>query len=101
MAVKKELPTVDPKMLSAVKQGNELVRSLDDEALCEALLEGVVYKVGDDEENGRSARCSHFSPQKMRRSGSSTTQRRRAIMRPQSEQLTILTSYQGLSISSQ
>ena len=27
-----------------VMQGIELVRSLDDEALCEALLEGVVYE---------------------------------------------------------
>ena len=56
---------VDPKTLSSVTQmlttanadtvmqGIELVRSLDDEALCEALLEGVVYEPGDGEENGR------------------------------------------------
>ncbi len=51
-------PAVDPKMLSSVTQmlttpdadrvmqGIELVRSLDDEALCDALLEGVVYEYG-------------------------------------------------------
>ena len=56
-------PPGDPKTLSSVTQmlttpdpdrvmqGIELVRSLDDEALCEALLEGVVYEPGDEEEN--------------------------------------------------
>ena len=53
-------PAVDPKMFSSVKQmlttpdadrvmqGIELVRSLDDEALYDALLEGVVYEPGDE-----------------------------------------------------
>ena len=49
----------------------------------------------------RSDRSSHFSLQKTWRSPLSTTQSRRAIMRPQREQLTILTSYHGFSISSQ
>ena len=64
MAPEKQ-PTADPKTLSSVTQmlttpkadrvmqGIELVRALDDEALCEALLEGVVYEPGDGEENGR------------------------------------------------
>ena len=58
---------VDPKTLSSVMQmltppnadtvmqGLELVRSLDDEVLCEALLEDVVYQPGDEWQNGKAA----------------------------------------------
>jgi len=58
---------VDPKTLSSVTQmltppnadtvmqGLELVRSLDDEALCEALLEDVVCQLGDEWQNGKAA----------------------------------------------
>ncbi len=55
---------VDPRTLSSVTQmltipnadtvmqEIKLVHSLDNEALCDALLKGVVYEPGDEEENG-------------------------------------------------
>ena len=58
---------VDPKTLSSVTQmltppnagtvmqGLELVRSLDDEVLWKALLEGVVYQPGDEWQYGKAA----------------------------------------------
>ena len=44
-----------PPNADTVMQGVELVRSLDDEALCEALLEDVVYQPGDEWQNGKAA----------------------------------------------